>query len=307
MKKRLHLLSTIAVVSLCLSCALGAAQRKKYRNFSINTGSEKTITSCDQVRMKVDDQEIVYSTLEQTLPWAAGSSLKVRVAQRGGVHVQGWDGNQFAIKACLGAAGDSAAEAQRILSQISLSVDGGVVTTNEPNDENWMAYLIIQAPNGAIMSLESKNAPIGISSFSGTVEVRNQNGPVSLNDVGGHIRADVTNGPISVTGNRGDHRLNVQNGPITVDLTGNSWESGELEGHSQNGPLTLMLPPDYQSPVRVDTSKHSPVQCRAAQCKESVRTWENPSRIEFGGSTPVIRLSTVNGPVTIMPGGDRSK
>jgi len=307
MKKSSILLLTITVLSLCLSCVLGAAQRNKHRGFSISTGPEKTITSCDQVRMKVDDQEIAYSALEQTLPRGAGSPIKVQVAQRGGIHVQGWDGDLYAIKACLGAAGDNLAEAQRILGQISLSVDGGVVTTSGPNDGNWMAYLIIQAPNGATMNLESKNAPIGISAFSGTVEVHNQNGPVSLYDVGGQIRADVTNGPISVTGNRGDHRLNVQNGPITVDLTGSSWEGGELEGHSQNGPLTLMLPPDYQSPVRVDTSKHSPVQCRAAQCKESVRTWENPTRIEFGGSTPVIRLSTVNGPVTIMPGGKRSK
>ena len=297
----------IIVLSLCLSCAIGAAQRKKHHNFSINTRSEKTITGCDQVRMTVDDQEIVYSELARTLPGAAGSSLKVQVAERGGVHVQGWDGDHYAIKACLGAAGENAAEGQRILGQITLSVEGGIVTANGPKNEDWMAYLIIQAPNGATMNLESNNSPIGISTFSGNVEVRNQNGPVSLYDVGGQVRADVSNGPISVTGNRGDHRLNVQNGPITVNLTGNQWESGELEGHSQNGPLTLMLPQDYQSPVRVDASKHSPVVCRAAQCKESVRTWDEPSRIEFGGSTPVIRLSTVNGPVTIMPGKEGSK
>ncbi|MCI0662158.1 MAG: hypothetical protein L0220_13890 [Acidobacteria bacterium] len=306
MNYRLQLFLTITVASLCLSCAIGAAQRKKSHTFSINTGSEKRITGCDQVRMKVDDQETIYSELDRTLPGGAGSSIKVVVAERGGVHVQGWDGDHYAIKACLGAAGENAAEGQRILGQISLSVDGGIVTTNGPKNEDWMAYLIIQAPNGATMNLESRNSPIGISTFSGTVEVRNQNGPVSLYDVGGQVRADVRNGPISVTGNRGDHRLNVQNGPITIDLTGSRWESGELEGHSQNGPLTLMLPPDYQSPVRVDTSKHSPVECRAAQCKESLRTWENPSRIEFGGSTPVIRLSTVNGPVTIIS-GDREK
>lgn|SRR5262245_24188358 len=307
MKKCSILILTIAVLSFCLSCAIGAAQRKKYQNFSISTGSEKTITECDQITMRVDDQEIARSELGRTLPRSAVSSLQVRLTQHGGIQVQGWDGDHYAIKACLGTAGDSLAEAQRFLGQITFSVDGGVVTVNGPSEETWMAYLIIQAPNGTAMNLESRNSPIGISAFSGNVEVRNQNGPVSLYDVGGQVRADVRNGPISVTGSRGDHRLNVQNGPITVDLTGNRWESGELEGHSQNGPLTLMLPPDYQSPVRVDTSKHSPVECRAEQCKESLRTWENPTRIEFGGSTPVIRLSTVNGPVTIMPGGDRSK
>ncbi len=305
MKKGSLLFLTIAVVSLGLSCAIGTAQRNKYRNFSISTGPEKTISGCEQVRMKVDDREIVRFELERRLPSSVAPPLQVRAAHHGGIHVQGWDGDHYAIKACLGAAGDSLAEAQRLLGQISLSSDGAEVTVKGPSDEPWMAYLIIQAPHGAAMNLESKNSPIGISAFSGTVEVRNHNGPVSLYDVGGQVRADVMNGPINLTGNRGDHRLNVQNGPITVDLTGSQWESGELEGHTQNGPVTLKLPPDYKSPVRVDTSKHSPVECRAVQCKDSVRTWDKPTRIEFGGSAPVIRLSTVNGPVTIRSPGDK--
>jgi len=203
----------------------------------------------------------------------------------------------------LGAAGDSAAEAQKLLAQLALSAQDGQVTVTGPSGESWMGYLIIQAPNGAALELEAVNAPIGVNSITGNIEARNQNGPLSLRDVDGQVRAEVMNGPISFSGNRGEHRLNVRNGPLSVELLGSRWENGALEGRTENGPVTLSLPPDYQSAVQVDTSKHSPVVCRAAQCKESPRTWDRPNLIAFGGPNPVIRLSTVNGPTTVTSSG----
>jgi DUF4097 and DUF4098 domain-containing protein YvlB len=143
-----------------------------------------------------------------------------------------------------------------------------------------------------------------VSDFSGAVQARNQNGPISFHGVTGQVRADVQNGPITVKGSGGDFRLTAQNGPLTVELDGNQWSGGELEGKTQNGPLTLKLPETYLSPVRVDASKHSPVECRAVQCQQAARTWDRPTVIQFGGeASPVIRLSTTNGPVTIVSPG----
>jgi DUF4097 and DUF4098 domain-containing protein YvlB len=145
-----------------------------------------------------------------------------------------------------------------------------------------------------------------VSDFTGNIQARNQNGPISFHGVSGQVRAEVQNGPITVSGSGGDFHLSAQNGPLTVELDGNQWSGGELEGSTQNGPLTLKLPDSYLSSVRVDASKHSPVECRAIQCQQAVRTWDRPSVIQFGDSTPVIRLSTINGPVTIVsPGGKR--
>jgi hypothetical protein len=299
MKKSLLFLLAITLASLCLNCVNSAAQRKGYRGFSINTGGGKTITDCGQINMRVDDLQVVRSEQERTLSKSEVSSLKVQAADHGGVHVSGWDRDHYAIKACLGAAANNAAEAQRLLAQLTLSTQDGSVTVTGPSGENWMGYLIINAPNGATLEFEAKNAPIGVSSFRGSVEARNQNGPLTLSDVDGKVRADVKNGPITFYGDRGEHHLNVQNGPLTVELLGSRWESGELEGRSQNGPLQLSLPPDYQSAVQVDASEHSPVACRAAQCKEAVRTWDRPNMIAFGGPNPVIKLSTENGPTTV--------
>lgn len=299
MKKGFLVLTLLALVGLCLNCAASMAQ-KRHRGFSITTSGEKVVTSCEDITMKVDGWQVVRSEQEQVIPKSAVSSLQVAAYWYGGIQVNGWDRDQYSIKACVGAAGESLAEAQTLMSQIKLSIEGERVTvTGAGKDDTWMGYLIINAPSGSAFKLEAKNAPIAVNSITANIEARNTNGPVSFQDVDGQTRAEVLNGPITLTGNRGEHNLKVQNGPLTVELLGSRWESGQVEGSTQNGPVELIVPPDYQSGVRVNTSKHSPVECRAAQCKEAVRAWEKPSLIEFGGPNPVIRLSTVNGPTTV--------
>ena len=298
----------VCLVILLVGCGMmltGAAQNRRHQGFSISTGPEKIISDCSQIRVTHRDAEVARTEQSYTLPRST-APLQVQAPRNGGIQVQGWKGGEFLIKACLSAAGDTAQEAQGFLAQVALSVSNGRVTVNGPTtDVTWVAYLIIQAPDGSALELESTNGPVGVSDFSGTVQARTQNGPITLRDVNGQVRADAQNGPINVTGNRGDFLLNAQNGPIGVYLTGNRWESGELEAHTQNGPLSLSVPPDYQSAVRVEASKHSPVECRAVQCKQAVRTWDRPSVIEFGGSSPIIRMSTVNGPVSVNSTGEK--
>jgi hypothetical protein len=299
MKKTLRFLLALSFSGLGLSCVDGNAQQRRHHNFTINTGNEKSLTGCGQITMRVDDWQVARSEQERSAPLSPGSTLRIQSPLYGGISAQGWDGDHYAIKACLGAAAESAGEAQRVLSQLALTVQDGRVTVTGPGGESWMGYLIVLAPKGASIGLEAKNAPIGVSALNGSIEARNQNGPLSLRDVDGRVHAEVLNGPINVAGSRGEFHLNVQNGPLNVELLGSRWESGELEGRTQNGPVNLRLPPDYQSAVRVNTSEHSPVECRAPQCKGAARTWDKPSVIEFGGPNPVIRLSTVNGPTNV--------
>src|SRR5437867_1541702 len=153
------------------------------------------------------------------------------------------------------------------------TISDGKVTIEGPSSQEWLAYLTIQAPNGAVLDLAGINGPVGVSDFTGNIQARNQNGPISFHGVSGQVRAEVQNGPITVSGSGGDFHLSAQNGPLTVELDGNQWSGGELEGSTQNGPLTLKLPDSYLSSVRVDASKHSPVECRGIQCQQAVRTW----------------------------------
>jgi hypothetical protein len=302
--KKMMLFLTVLVLGCFLIFEPAGAQDRKHRSTTISTSGEKGITDCEQVRMRIGDGETVRSQLVQTVPRSAISTLQVRSSKQGGIQVQGWNRDEYSITACLAAAGDNANEAKALLDQLKLSVSGKV-TVEGPSSQDWIAYLIIQAPNGATLDLESGNGPIGVSDFSGNIQARNVNGPITFHDVTGQVRADVQNGPITVSGSGGDFRLSAQNGPLTITLDGSQWSGGELEGTTQNGPLTLKLPESYQSSVRINASKHSPVECRAIQCQQAVRTWDRPSVIQFGDSTPVIRLSTIKGPVTIVSPGKR--
>ena len=295
----------VLVLGCCLIFEPAGAQERRHRGTTISTNGDKGITDCEQVRIRIGDGETVRSQLVQTVPRSAISALQVRSSKNGGIHIQGWNRDEYSITACLAAAGDNANEAKALLDQLKLSVSDGKVTVEGPSPQEWIAYLIIQAPNGATLDLESGNGPIGVSDFSGIIQARNVNEPITFHDVGGQVRAEVQNGPITVSGSGGDFRLNAQNGPLTIELDGNQWSGGELEGSTQNGPLTLKLPEGYLSSVRIGASKHSPVECRAIQCQQAVRTWDRPSVIQFGDSTPVIRLSTINGPVTIVSPGSK--
>ena len=299
MKRASVALLMIALAGFSFAQSAEAGQGKRHQGFSISTGPDKELRDCSQVRLTVSDAEVLRSEQTKTFSQNSASPLRIQAPHQGGIAVQGWDRNEFSVRACLGAAGDNAAEAKALMDQLSLSVRDGQVTVQGPSGEAWIGYLLVQAPNGATLDLESTNGPISLNAISASVQARTTNGPISFSDVDGQIKAHAQNGPIDVSGNKGDYHLEAQNGPIGVQLEGSRWESGELEASTQNGPLTLTLPESYQSPVRVESAGHSPVECHAAQCKQAVRTWDRPNVIEFGESSPVIRMSTVNGPVTV--------
>jgi len=306
MKKHLlYLMAALICVGLCY--ATGTAQERKHRGFSISTGPGKNIRDCSQVRLTVHDGEVARSEQTKTIPQSSTSTLRIQAPTNGGVYVEGWDRSEYAVRACLGAAGDSATDARALLDQLSLSVRDGQVTVTGPGNGQWIGYLLVQAPNGASLDLSAMNGPISLNAITATVEARTTNGPISFSDVDGQVRARAQNGPIGISGSKGNFHVETQNGPIAVDLEGSTWESGELEATAQNGPLSLSLPEGYQSSVRVEASRHSPVECRAVQCKQAARTWDKPNIIEFGDSTPVIRMSTVNGPVTIVSSNDKHR
>jgi len=66
------------------------------------------------------------------------------------------------------------------------------------------------------------------------------------------------------------------------------------------------LPEGYRSGVRVEARGYSPFSCSAAACAAARKDWDHQNRsVQFGSAPLVVRLSTVNGPVSI--GSRRSK
>ena len=67
-----------------------------------------------------------------------------------------------------------------------------------------------------------------------------------------------------------------------------------------NGPLTCRVPDNYGSGVEISSSFNSPWSCRLAACRNGNRDWDDrSSSIRFGPDPVVVRIPTVNGPVTI--------
>jgi hypothetical protein len=299
MKNRILILTAVATSLAFVPVSAQRQRGDKDRNITINTGGEKSITDCAQLKMRIGDSDPIRTQQEQMVPRSAVPVLKVRAAQNGGIHVEGWDRDEYSIRMCLAVANDGDTNANEVLNQVKLTIQNGEVSVQGPSTRDWVAFLLIQTPRGGALQLNSYNGPIGLNEVSGSIEAHNVNGPLTLRGVSGQVRADVQNGPITVAGGGGDFRLKAQNGPLTVALDGYQWD-GELEGRTQNGPLTLKLAEGFRSSVLVETSKHSPVTCVAGPCKGAARTWDRPNEIKFGESTPVVRLSTVNGPVTIV-------
>jgi hypothetical protein len=289
-------------VSLLLFGVMAASARQRSTGFTVDDADRAT--DCSQTHFNFDDYETVRGEKRLTIPKPEAPLLVVRAAKNGGIRVVGWSGNEYSVTACTAAAGEDRDSAQKALDQIALSFHSGRLSVDGPGDERWTAYLIIRAPRDSAMDLEAFNGPISLREYSGKIKVRSTNGPIAFKRCSGDIEAYAKNGPIDLSGDGGNFRLQTENGPISVELNDTHWKNGALDAHSENGPLSLKLPRGYQSGIRMETSWHSPMRCEAAGCDEAQKTWDDEHRfLVFGKLSPVVRLSTINGPVSVESGG----
>lgn len=265
---------------------------------------ELETSDCTGINQMFGDFEVARASRRASVPGSVGT-LELRPDFNGGVRIDRGPGGAYGITACIAAAARTMAEAQAAADSVRLEVDGGRVRVGGDDGardrvRSWSVQLLVSAPDGGSIVAETSNGPIGVHDFTGTLDLRASNGPISLRDVEGDVKARASNGPISVEGSRGEFDVQTANGPITVSLSGQRWD-GHLTARASNGPLTLTLPPGFQSGVEVRSSTHAPWSCRAAACtSRGGRDWDDHSRMLHIGSDPVVvRLSTVNGPVTV--------
>lgn len=291
----------LCLVSGLLSLGLTASEGQRWSHSTrVNVGDQGVLNSCDQIDIRFDGAQMFRTEETRSISKSAAPKLVITDFRNGGIHVQGSDVNEYVVTACKAAGAVSVAGAKAIVDQISLSIRDGRVSIAGASDDDWIVYLIVQAPRGGVLDLETRNGPIGLRGFSGRAVARTTNGPISLKNCAGDIDAAAENGPINVAGEEGNLRVRTQNGPIGVKLTGRAWRGAGLEARAENGPLKLQLPEDYSSGVQVDMSFHAPFRCRSTRCGEALKDWNDDlRRLKFGSEQPVVRMSTVNGPVTI--------
>jgi len=296
------------LIAMSALMALGftsARAGRHHHSVNISDSHRHPATACSDLRIRFDDTDAVVRSEERTVSKAEATVLQVRPHSNGGVQVAGWDNANYSVTACKAAAASS--DAERILSQITMSIEGGRVSTKGPGDEDdWTVYLLIRAPKGAALDMETMNGPLSFYDVDGKLTVRAQNGPISLRNFSGDAEIRTANGPISLDGSKGSVRIHTENGPITVELAGNTWSGAGLTADAKNGPLTLMVPSGYQSSFVVEATNHAPVSCRASICDNARKTWDDEHRrIEYGSSPAMIHLSTVNGPISVQESRER--
>jgi len=146
---------------------------------------------------------------------------------------------------------------------------------------------------------------MAMRSENGTAAANAVNVPISVNEPSGTYNIETQNGPISLDGGSGTIKLNAENGPVSVRLRGSIWD-GNIDARTQNGPVTLRIPSNFRSGVVVESEGHGPVSCRAEACRQARRTWddEDSRKIELGSGPTAVRMSTVNGPVSVRQSED---
>jgi hypothetical protein len=291
------------LISFSALLALGfttARANRHHHSVNISGGHKQPATDCSDLRIRFDDRDAVVRSEERTLTKSEAAVLQVQPHRNGGVQVVGWDKETYSVTACKAAAGSSD-EAERTLSQITMDIDHGKISVKGPGDENeWTVELLIRTPKSATIDLDTMNGPISLYDVDGKLTARATNGPISLKNFSGDAEITAVNGPISVEGSKGSVRVRTENGPISVALEGKAWSGTGLTADAHNGPLTLMVPSGYQSSFVVESTNYAPVSCKASICDNARKTWDDQHRrIEYGNAPAMIRLSTVNGPVSV--------
>lgn len=221
---------------------------------------------------------------ERTSGWraAAGQSITVDAGPNGGVLVSGWDRDSVHVVAKLHAQAYSEEDARTLAGRVRIQSEHGNIRAEGPGNrrgESWSVTYEIYVPNRTDLSLDTENGPVAVEDVSGTMRLTAVNGPLSLERVAGDVRA------------------HAQNGPLAVVLEGTSWSGAGLDASTQNGPVVLTIPEDYNATLETGTvngpmSVNFPITLQGRIGGRRITT-------TLGRGGPTIRVVTTNGPAVV--------
>ena len=292
----------LAFVGMVIWCAvaLTASPRvlpQRGGTFTVSS-SDELANSCSDLHVRFDHREAAMQSEERSISKAEAPALRVTAESNGGIQVQGWENETYSVTLCKAA--EQGSDAESILSEIHLSLNNGELGISGPSSHShWSAHLLIRSPKAAVLDVSMNNGPLRLQNVDGRIKVRSENGPVTVRECSGELDLSSQNGPLTLDRNSGKQTVHTHNGPVTLALSGDTWVGDGLEAHAMNGPISLQIPSGYRSGVVLETEGQSPFEC-ASVCSEGRRTWDDDHRrIEFGSGPTLVRVSTINGPVSV--------
>ena len=271
------------------------------KNTSITTVHTAPIRQCSDIDVSFDHgARVAHGEQMITIPRASAPVLRAHLMGLPACLSSRAPAPDYSVTACKFAAATYGSSSNENLDAINVTVQNGEIHTKVPYEDNWLLHLIVQAPAGAEFDVSTHNGPLELYDLAGKITARVENGPLSIDHCTGEVDGSSVNGPLSIKGSSGRMHVRTENGPLSVQLEGNQWNNGALEGTTHNGPLSLGVETGYLSGVLLQTDGYSPMSCHAAACSDAQRTWDdNSRRIEIGKQPVVIHLSTHNGPVSV--------
>ncbi len=288
---------------LCLSVMLFGwiAEARHHHSINVNTDDRSTSDDCSE-RLRVSSSDFGSVFRDESTATVPNHPLTIRSERNGGIQVTTWDSPEFSIKLCKQVASDNVGDAHKVLEQTKLQINGNdiSVTSLESSDDYVLGtLLLVKAPRNATVSLSANNGGISLRKFTGTAQASTTNGGISLNQSSGTLNVEAQNGGISIKDCSGDVSANVQNGGLSITLP-EKWDGKGMEAHTHNGGMSISVPRNFSTSLEVTGSEHVPITCRGDICDAAQRTWDNGHKMfRLGNSGPAVRLSTVNGGITI--------
>src|SRR5512141_2875686 len=104
-----------------------------------------------------------YAQETRTIARNSISVLSLRPSHNGGVAVEGWDQPDIEVTAC------KSADEQSKVGRIRVSINGGDVTSDGPDESGWTIHFLVRVPSGINLKAEAHNGPLSFRRVNGTV------------------------------------------------------------------------------------------------------------------------------------------
>lgn len=210
----------------------------------------------------------------------ASSPLRVDAGANGGVRVIGGARADTLVRARVVAMADTQADADALLTQVTVSTAGGKVVATGPDKgpgrRGWHVSYEVWTPNRT------------------DVSARTTNGGISIVDVEGAVGFQAVNGGVTLSRVSGDVRGSTVNGGVTVELAGTHWEGAGLEARTTNGGVRVKVPDGYSCQLTVATVNGG---VRSDFPLTVQGRLDKRLEVALGSGGAPVRISTTNGGV----------
>ena len=293
------------VLLLCPACSSISYDARAERSWSASSVSSNDL----EISTRNGSVEVVVD------PTASASAAPAATASTA------WTGAPVRIDASIRATGASQQEADRRLSQVTITTAerNGRLFIEPVLPEGWRSNdavslkvvvptancVNVSTSNGSISvaqlggpaDLRTSNGPISARAVAGAVTARTSNGRIDIEDAGGAVRAESSNGRIVVRGAPGPVEVETSNGRLELIDVG-----GPLDASSSNGGVEILLRAGFGGTLEASTSNGRITLDAAPSVRRSVAE-RSRATLEFFNPGQASRVRTSNGSVEIRTSG----